>query len=110
VAPGSNYKTVQDKVSKAVGSVYGQYREEFERQTVGFEPQIGMQMRAPEPETHLQLGDAGLELVVRYPVSIRRATEMDDHITRVVMELVHSDTDLQKAMAGSPKIRAAIKG
>jgi hypothetical protein len=49
-------------------------------------------------------------LVLRYPVSIRRATEMDDEVTRAVMELIHSDAELQKAMAASPKIRAAIKG
>jgi small-conductance mechanosensitive channel len=110
VTPGSNYKAVQDKVSQAVHSVYGRYRDEFERQSVGLEPGIGMQLRAPEPETHLQLGDNGLELVLRYPVSIRRATEMDDEVTRAVMELIHSDAELQKAMAASPKIRAAIKG
>ena len=110
VAAGSNYKAVQEKVSKAVGSVYSQYREEFQRQTGGVEPQTGMQIRAPEPETHLQLGDAGLELVVRYPVSIRRASEMDDHVTRVVMELIQSDAELKNAVAGSPKLRAAIKG
>ena len=110
VTPGSNYKAVQDKVSKAVHSVYGEYRQEFERQSVGLEPGIGMQIRAPEPEAHLHLGDAGLELVVRYPVSIRRATEMDDQVTQGIVELVHSDAELEKAIAGSPKIRAAIKG
>jgi len=109
LAPGSNYKTVQDKVSKAVHSVYDHYREEFVRQTV-LVPQIGMQMKAPEPETHLQLADAGLELVVRYPVSIRKATEMDDQVTRAVMELIHGDSELKNAIAGSPKVRAAIKG
>jgi small-conductance mechanosensitive channel len=106
--PGSNYKAVQDKFSEAVHSVYGEYREEFEHQSVGFEP--GMQIRAPEPETHLQLGDTGLEMVVRYPVSIRRATNMDDQVTQAIVELMHKDVELQKAMAGSPKIRAAIKG
>ena len=109
VVPGTHYKTVQDRVSKAVHSVYDQYRQEFERQTV-LEPQIGMLMKAPQPDTHLQLADTGLELVVRYPVSIRKATEMDDQVTRAVLELITSDSELKNAIAGSPKVRAAIKG
>lgn len=97
-------------MSKAVNTVYEQYREDFERQLGGVERHIEMQLQAPWPESKLQLKDAGLEFVVRYPVDIRRASEMDDHVTRAVLELMNSDAELKSAALGSPKIRAPIKG
>jgi small-conductance mechanosensitive channel len=109
LAPGSNYKIVQEELSKAVNTVYEQYREDFERQLGGLE-HTEIQLQAPSPESKLQLTDAGLEFVVRYPVDIRRVSEIDDHVTRAVLELMNSDAELKSAIIGSPKVRAPIKG
>jgi hypothetical protein len=86
------------------------YRERIERQLGGIERQIEIQLKSPRPESKLQLSDTGLDFVVRYPVDIRTASEMDDQVTRAVVELINSDPELKNAIAGSPKIRAAIKG
>jgi small-conductance mechanosensitive channel len=110
LAPGGNHKLVQDKVSGVVNSIYEQYRERIERQLGGIERQIEIQLKSPTPEAKLQLSDTGLEFVVRYPVDIRTASEIDDQITRAVVDLVNSDPALTSAIAGPPKIRAAIKG
>ena len=110
LAPSGNYKLAQDKLSAAVHSVFDHYRSEFERQLGGVERQIEMQLKAPAPETLLQLADTGLELVVRYPVSIRRAAEIDDQVTRAVVELITADAELKTAIGGPARIRAAIKG
>jgi hypothetical protein len=110
LAPAGNYKLVQDKISSAVNSVYEQYRERIERQLSGIERQTEIQLKQPKPEAKLQLSDRGVEFVVRYPVDIRTASEIDDRISWTVVELVNADPELKNAIAGSPKIRAAIKG
>src|SRR6202040_1895066 len=110
LAPGGNCKLVQDKLSNAVNLVYEQYRERIERQLAGIERQTEIQLKSPKPESKLQLSDTGVEFVVRYPVDIRTASEIDDHVTRAVVDLVNSDPALTSAIAGPPKIRAAIKG
>jgi len=110
LAPSGNYKLVQDKLSSAVKSVYEQYREGIERQLGGIERQTEIQLKSPRPEAKLQLSDTGVEFIVRYPVDIRTASETDDQITRAVVELVNSDSELKNAIVGTPKIRAAIKG
>jgi small-conductance mechanosensitive channel len=110
LAFGGNYKLVQDKISSAVNSVYEQYRERIERQLGGIERQIEIQLKSPTPEAKLQLSENGVEFIVRYPVDIRTASEMDDHVTRAVVDLVNNDAELKSAIAGPPKIRAAIKG
>jgi hypothetical protein len=110
LAFGGNYKLVQDKISSAVNSVYEQYRERIERQLGGVERQIEIQLKSPTPEAKLQLSENGVEFIVRYPVDIRTASEIDDHVTRAVVDLVNNDAELKSAIAGPPKIRAAIRG
>jgi small-conductance mechanosensitive channel/regulator of replication initiation timing len=110
LAPGDNYKLVQDKISSAVNYVYEKYRDRIEQQLGGIERQIEIQLKSPRPEAKLQLSDTGVEFIVRYPVDIRSASEIDDHVTRTVIDLVNSDAELKNAIAGPPKIRAAIKG
>jgi small-conductance mechanosensitive channel len=110
LAPGSNYKLAQERLSTAVKSVHERYRPELERQLGSIERHVEMQLKPPVPETQLQLADSGLELVVRYPVSIRKAAEIDDQIARAIMDVVSRNGDLKIAAGTMPKIRAAIKG
>jgi small-conductance mechanosensitive channel len=110
LTPGSNYKLVQDQISGVVDSVYEKYRSGIESQLGGIERRVEVQLKAPVPESKLQFSDAGLEFVVRYPVDLRKASEIDDHVTRAVLETLDTNADLKTAVAGPPKIRAAIKG
>jgi len=110
LAPGGNYKLVQDKIFSAVNGVYEQYRERIERQLGGIERQTEIQLKSPTPDAKLQLSDTGAEFVVRYPVDLRTASEIDDRVTRAVMDLMDADAQLKSAIIGLPKIRAAIKG
>jgi len=110
LAPGGNYKLVQDKILGAVNSVYEQYRERIERQLGGIERQTEIQLKSPTPDAKLQLSDSGPEFIVRYPVDIRTASEIDDRVTRAVVDLMNRDAELKNAITGLPKIRAAIKG
>jgi small-conductance mechanosensitive channel len=110
LAQGGNYKLVQDKLFGAVNGVYEQYRERIESQLGGIERQTEIQLKSPTPEAKLQLSDTGAEFVVRYPVDIRTASDIDDRVTRAVVDLMERDAELKSAIVGLPKIRAAIKG
>jgi small-conductance mechanosensitive channel len=110
LVPGGNHKLAQEKLFQAVTSVHDQYREGFERQRGLVERRIEVQLKTPSPETRLQFGDTGLELLVRYPVEIRNESVTDEQITRKVLEAIQSEPEVQAAVVGSPKIRAAIKG
>jgi small-conductance mechanosensitive channel len=110
LATGGSYKLVQDKIFNAVNGVYEQYRERIERQLGGIEHRTEIQLKSPTPDAKLQLSDSGAEFVVRYPVDIRTASDIDDRVTRGVVDLLNGDTQLKNAIVGLPKIRAAIKG
>ena len=64
----------------------------------------------PLAHQHLQFADAGLELVVRYPVDLRNASEVDDKITRVLLDMIKNDKQIRSGIAGTLKIRAAVNG
>jgi small-conductance mechanosensitive channel len=110
LVPGGNHKLAQEKLFQAVNAVHDQYRQAFERQRGFIERRIEMQLKTPSPETRLQFGDTGLELLIRYPVEIRNESVTDEQVTRKVLEVIQSDPEVQAAVVGSPKILAAIKG
>src|ERR1700688_3563862 len=110
LVPEGDHKLAQEKLFQAVNAVHDQYREGFERQQGFIERRIEVQLKTPSPETRLQFGDTGLELLVRYPVEIRNESVTDEQVTRKVLEVIQSEPEVQAAVVGSPKIRAAIKG
>jgi small-conductance mechanosensitive channel len=110
IAPQGDHKSAQAKLVAAVDAVYSQYRQEIEQQHATIERRVDIQIETPRPEARLQFADAGLELLVRYPVEIRRAPDIDEEMTRRVLQLIETDESLKMAVSGSPKIRSAIKG
>ncbi len=111
LTPESNYKLVQDKLNAIVESIFEKYRSVIESQLDNTERRLEVSLKAPKPESRLQFTDvAGLEFVVRYPVDIRRAAEIDDSVTRMILDSLASTPDLKTSVSGPPKIRAAIKG
>ena len=110
IAPGGNHKAAEDKLVAAVNSVYETYKVEIERQHAGIERRVDIFVQVPRPEARLQFADAGLELLVRYPVELRRAPDIDERMTKTVLELISTDESLKSAVSGTPKIRSAIKG
>jgi hypothetical protein len=88
---------------KDSGRALGRYQPELEHG-------VEISVTPPLPHQHLQFADAGLELVVRYPVDLRTVSEVDDKITRVLLDIIKNDKQIQSGIAGTPKIRAAVKG
>jgi len=70
----------------------------------GFTP-----ITAPVPVGKVQFADTGPEFVVRYPVEIQHGADIDDQITRKLMEVLSGDAQMKAAVSASPKLRAAIK-
>lgn len=109
LAPGGNHKLAQEKTSAAVNSVYEQYRPDIERRSSTVGGRVEFQLKSPNPEAKLQFADSGLELLVRYPVELRKESEVDDHVTRILLDLISSDPEMKAAVRGSPRIRAVVK-
>ena len=107
--PGGKYDLIESQLLEAVRSVHAEYSDELQRQLGYTERRMDISVRAPDPHGQLQYGDSGLEYAVRYPVDLRKASEVDEKITRKVLEMLQQPGDLQASISGAPKIRAAVK-
>lgn len=110
IAPQGNHRAAQQKLIGVVTDVYSKYQREIQRQHQGIERRVDIQLDVPRPEARLQFADAGLELLVRYPVDIRKAPEIDEEMTRKILELVETDESLKTAVSGTPRIRSIVRG
>ncbi len=107
--PGTDYANVERKLLQEVSFIYEEYRHTIDRQHALVERILDTSVDAPIPKTQLHFVDTGLELTVRFPVEITRAGEIDDSVTRKLMEVIAGDEELRSAVMGSPTLRAPIK-
>jgi small-conductance mechanosensitive channel len=108
LAPKTDYDAAQKALSAAVDPIYKQYDLDMLWHRRAFDP-VDVSVNPPAPEHRLQFSETGPELVARYPVDLNRAGEIDDKISRALVEAIHSDEKLAASVSGSPKIRPAVK-
>jgi len=107
LAPDSDRRLAEKRLLGAVESVYATYKEKIDEQYAAVKDSMHLQMPQPHPEGRLRLVDAGLEFVVRYPVEIHRAAEIDDQVTRKLLDTIEGEPKLKLVASGTPNIQAA---
>jgi small-conductance mechanosensitive channel len=111
IAAAGDRGPVRDRALAAVTSVYNEYREVLERQQGTIGDRMEIVLKAPAPEAKFQFNDDGLVLVIRYPVLLARASEIDDRVTEALIDIITTgDGAAKSAIVGIPKIRAAVRG
>ena len=71
------------------------YRSGIERQHAEMAQSFAIPLQAPRPESRLHLSEAGLEILVRYPVPLDEAAAADDRVTRAVLEAIEGEPRLK---------------
>lgn len=107
LAPDTDYRVAEQRLMGAVTSVFGEYRDSLESQQAKVSRSLHVAMEAPQPQGRLRFVEAGLEFVVRYPVELRRAAEIDDQVTRRLLDAVNQEPTLRLVPSGTPKIQPA---
>jgi hypothetical protein len=109
LSPDTDPVFAQFALTNTANSVYGKYRKEIDHQHAVLERVLDTAFPLPQPSAKWQFTDTGLELVLRYPVVIDRAEDIDDHMTREVMRVIASNPQLKASLSGTPRLRAAIR-
>ncbi|HEX4004003.1 MAG TPA: mechanosensitive ion channel family protein [Candidatus Acidoferrales bacterium] len=110
LTPGGDHKLVENKGLAAVNAVYGEYREAMERQQGTIGDRMEIILKAPAPEAKFQLGDNGPTLLIRYPVPLKKSSEIDDRVAQALIDAIGANEAVKAGISGTPKIRAAVKG
>jgi small-conductance mechanosensitive channel len=103
LAPDVDLSAAETRLSDAVNSVYGKYRDDIQQQHSAFEQSVNVQIPVPAPERSVKYTDAGLVISVRYPVVTRHAAAIDDDIMKTLLETVNREPKIH--FAGTPKIQ-----
>jgi small-conductance mechanosensitive channel len=92
----SDYRHVEERMLDAVNKVYAQYRDKMEMQRRSMERSLhALSVSSLAPESQVRLTATGLEVVIRYPVELNSATEIDDRITRELLETIGREPHLR---------------
>jgi small-conductance mechanosensitive channel len=103
---GTDYRSTEQRLLKAVEAVYSQYRESIARQHEDVARNLSIEVHAPRPESQFRLSEGGLEMTIRYPVPLDSASAIDDQVTRALLDAVEATPRLALAGSATPTIRA----
>ena len=105
LAPETDYATAEKRILGAVEKVFVDYRESIEQQYREMERNLNVVVNAPKPRSRLRLTQTGLEVVIRYPVELESATEIDDRIIRELLRSLEQPPRLRLVGTGTPNIQ-----
>jgi len=102
---GSDYHQVNKNLTAVVDQVFDEYKDDIDRQRRQLETTLGATTPAEfRPRIRLVFTGNGLEAVIRYPVTLQNASEIDDRITRELLDALKNLQ--QKSVApGTPTLK-----
>lgn len=105
LAPDCDYRLAEKRLTDVVNDVYAHYRDIVQREFRETENKFNLRLESPRPRTRLQLSQAGLEVVIRYPVSLRSSPQVADDIARRLVDAIRNEPALRLATIGTPAIQ-----
>jgi small-conductance mechanosensitive channel len=90
---GSDYAVIKDELVQAATRVIDDYREDLTRQVKEIQKAAsGHAAGEPEPSVQLRFSAAGVDALVRYPVQLTHAAEIDERMSRELLNVISRHT------------------
>ncbi|HJU09707.1 MAG TPA: hypothetical protein VJ728_02460 [Candidatus Binataceae bacterium] len=106
LAPECDYRLAERKLVEIVSDVFRRYRDTLQREYRTLERNLNQPVEPPRPQSRLRVSETGIELVIRYPVQFRSATQTADEIARRMVDALKREPALKLATPGTPMIQA----
>jgi small-conductance mechanosensitive channel len=86
---GADYTALKDRLVEATKHVIKDYLEDIVRQTQAIQKAATSHaMGEPEPQVQLRFAASGVDAVVRYPVQLQHAAEIDERVSRELLAVL----------------------
>jgi small-conductance mechanosensitive channel len=89
----SDYGALKEKLLAAIGPIVGEYSEEFRRQTKEIErTTASSSLDDTAPQVQMHLSDGHMVALIRYPVHLQHAAEIDERVAQAVLRVIADNT------------------
>jgi small-conductance mechanosensitive channel len=95
LAPDVDYRLAEKRLLDAVDEVFARYRDRVMRDYRHLERDLNLMLETPKPQSRLQLSQAGLEIVIRYPAETYSAPQITDEISRRLLDAINREPGLR---------------
>jgi small-conductance mechanosensitive channel len=85
---GSDHAAIKDQLLAAVIHVSKDYRDDIERQTQEIQRTSSHSTGDAQPQVQLRFSASGVEAIVRYPVQLAHAAEIDERVSRELLNVI----------------------
>ena len=86
---GADYAALKDEMVQAVTRVIADYREDIMRQTREIQKAASSHESGdPQPSVQLRFTAASVDAIVRYPVQLSQAAEIDERVSRELLNVI----------------------
>jgi small-conductance mechanosensitive channel len=91
--PNADYAAIKERLLGAAARVLENYRDELERQTRELHKTSSWGTGAPpQAQVQLRFSTDSIEAIVRYPVPLQRAAEVEERMSRALLDAVRDRT------------------
>jgi small-conductance mechanosensitive channel len=105
LAPECDYRLAERRLLDIVNDVFRRYRDTLQREYRGLERNLNQPIEPPRPQSRLRLSEAGIEIVIRYPVQFKQAAQTADEISRRLVDALKREPALKLVTPGTPMIQ-----
>ncbi len=95
IAPETDQQVAETRLLGAVEAVLVDYRELLDRQHDAANQILHIPLEEPRPRARVRFVEKGVEIVIRYPVDLYKATEIEDRIARKLVEAIAREPKLK---------------
>jgi small-conductance mechanosensitive channel len=88
-----DYAALKDRILAAVGNVSSQYREEIARQTKEIQRSTAAAVKDLSPHVQMHLADGRMQALIRYPVHLENAAEIDERVSEAVLRALAESSE-----------------
>jgi small-conductance mechanosensitive channel len=86
---GSDFAALKDRLAEAVDHVTKDYRDEIVRQTQEIQRTgLSTAVSNAQPQVQLRFTSTGVDAIVRYPVQLQHAAEIDERVSRELSNVI----------------------
>jgi small-conductance mechanosensitive channel len=108
LASETDYHQARERITQAVDSALGNYREVIAAQRRLVERNLSTVSAAElQSKIRLHYASSGIEATIRYPVEIGKASEVDDHLMRELITAFEREPKMKLISAEIPSAKAS---